>query len=250
MYKAIIFDLDGTAIPNRKDGMPSSRLIGVISKIKNEVAVSVATGRPIFNCREILKSLGVVSPCIIAGGAQIIDPQSETVLWQKFIAKKSVQQVIDAVNQFDYQIYFSNEVKSSKAREKLMNKPENIIYIMAVSKRHASILLKKFKKITDIVSHSVPSWTPDHFDIHITHKEATKKYALELLLKMIKVKKNETVGFGDGDNDLPIFEIVGYKVAMENGSDRLKKIADEIAFSAEKDGVARVIERLFSSRIL
>jgi hydroxymethylpyrimidine pyrophosphatase-like HAD family hydrolase len=45
--KAIIFDLDGTAIPNKKDGMPSKRLIETVAKAQKKVRVSVATGRPL-----------------------------------------------------------------------------------------------------------------------------------------------------------------------------------------------------------
>ena len=66
---------------------------------------------------------------------------------------------------------------------------------------------------------------------------------------ILGVKKEEVVGFGDGDNDLPIFEAVGYKVAMSNGSDKLKNLADFITENADQDGVARVIVELFSQSL-
>ena len=54
-FKAIIFDLDGTAIPNRNDGMPSERVINAVKKAQDIIKVSIATGRSVSHCRDILK---------------------------------------------------------------------------------------------------------------------------------------------------------------------------------------------------
>lgn len=245
-FRAIIFDLDGTAIPNRRDGMPSARLISIVNELRGEVQVCAATGRPISVCRDVLRSLGLVSPCIISGGTQIIDPQSEKILWEKLLSKNQVSAIIDCASDFDYQIYFSNETQSAKAREKEVTKGENIVYIMAVSHADTAVLLDRLGTVPDIIAHPVPSWMPQCYDVHVTHREATKKHALEALLDMVQVNKDEVVGFGDGNNDLPIFEAVGYRVAMVNGSEDLKKVADEIAPSAEEDGVAEVLETIFN----
>ena len=48
---------------------------------------------------------------------------------------------------------------------------------------------------------------------------------------------------GDGNNDLPLFELAGWKVAMGNGADVLKEAADWIAPSVDEDGLAVAIER-------
>ena len=37
---------------------------------------------------------------------------------------------------------------------------------------------------------------------------------MEILLKKLGLNKEEVIGVGDSDNDLPIFDSVGYKVAM------------------------------------
>jgi hypothetical protein len=243
-YKAIIFDLDGTAIPNKKDGMPSQHLIELVQELKGKVFVCAATGRPFYNCRHILKSLRLTSPCVIFGGTQIIDPVSGKVLWEKLLPGETVEKIVDVAKPFDYKLFISNEVSSSSALEKIVKGPEYIVYIMTVGKTDTDVLLNRLAEIPDVSAHSVPSWTKDHFDIHITHREATKKHALERLLGMLKVNKQEVIGFGDGNNDLPIFEVVGYKVAMGNGSQDLKDLADLIAPSAEEDGLARVLEKL------
>ncbi len=248
-YKAIIFDLDGTAIPNRKDGKPSQYLIDTIQKIKDQVHISVATGRRIFDCRDIFASLKLTSPSIILGGTQIVDPVSEKILWEKLIPRKTVDEIINVAKNYQYKVILSNEKKSSPAIEKTLNGDENIVYIMDIDKEGAITLLNDLDEISGISSHLVPAYNKGNFDIHITNREATKKHALEELFKMMDLKKQDVIGFGDGENDLPIFEAVGYRVAMDSGSEKLKNFADLIAKSPEEDGVAQVLVRLFSKSL-
>ena len=242
-YKAIIFDLDGTAIPNRKDGMPSQHLIDLIQDLKNKVFVCAATARPFSICKEVLKSLHLISPCIVSGGTRIIDPVTNKTLWEKNIPDEIVGKIIDTTKLFEYKLFVSNGVDPFLI-EKRTKDSERIIYIMSVSKPDVDLLLQELSNISEISAFPVPAYTSGLFDIHVTHKDATKKQALELLLEMLKVNKEDVIGFGDGNNDLPIFAAVGYKVAMGNSTQELKDIADLVAPTAEEDGVAIVLEKL------
>ena len=146
----------------------------------------------------------------------------------------------------DTLFFFGDEMEGTIPKYKITKSGERIIYIEPVTKEDTEIILKKLSKIPNITAHKVVSWTPDHFDIHITHFEATKRHSLEILLEILKVHKNEVVAVGDSNNDLPLFELAGYKIAMENGSNELKKKADMIAPSVVEDGLAVALEKLFS----
>lgn len=54
----------------------------------------------------------------------------------------------------------------------------------------------------------------------------------------------KTIAIGDDNNDLSMFEEVGYKVAMGNAIDIVKQKADEITLSNDEDGVAVFLEKL------
>jgi HAD superfamily hydrolase (TIGR01484 family) len=245
MYKAIILDLDGTTIPNKKDGMPSKRVIDTVKKIKDKVYISAATGRGINGCRDIIKSLGLTSPCIVNGGTRIVDPITEKVLWEKELDKAQVEKIMQVATEYQYPVFFGDELEGTLPKYKITKSGERIIYIEPVTKEDTEIILDKLSKIPNITAHKVISWTPNHFDIHITHFEATKRHSLEILLDLLKVHKNDVVAIGDSNNDLPLFELAGYKIAMENGSDELKKQADMIAPSVDQDGLAVALEKLF-----
>jgi len=240
---AIIFDLDGTAIPNKNEGMPSQKVIRAVAKAQKIVKVSAATGRPISNCRHILKALNITSPCVVAGGTQIINPQTEETLWKKELSKEQVKKIIDICSPYNYQIYISDEKESSPASEKRIKRAEQIVYIMAVTTKDTPVIMGQLHKIPHIISHEVISWTQGHFDIHITHGGATKKHALEELLKIENIGKEHVMAVGDSNNDLPLFQIAGYKVAMGNATDKLKKEADYVTAHVDEDGLAEAIEK-------
>ena len=243
-YEAIIFDLDGTTIPNRDGGMPSDRLINDIEKIRGTVSVCAATGRPIADCIHILQAMGLTAPCVMSGGTQIVDPRSRKILWEKQLSQDQVAEILRVCEPFNCKMYFSDEQLPSFPKGKIA-KPENMVYVIAADKKDMEPLLDGLRKIPDVGVHTAPSWTIGYLDIHITHREATKKGGLERLLKMIGVPGGKVVGFGDGGNDVPLFEVVGYRVAMSTAPDTLKSMANEVALSVEEDGVARVIEELF-----
>jgi HAD superfamily hydrolase (TIGR01484 family) len=244
-YKAIILDLDGTTIPNRKDGMPSKRVIDIIHRLRGDISISAATGRGLNGCKEILKSLGLTSPCIVNGGTRIVDPVTEKVIWEKELDKSQVEKIMAVAKEYHYPVFFGDELEGEHPKSKIIKKGERIIYIEPVTKDDTEIILGKLSKIPNITAHKVISWTPDHFDIHITHSEATKRHSLEILLEILQVEKDEVVAIGDSNNDLPLFELAGYKIAMQNGSEELKSKADMVAPSVAEDGVAIALEKLF-----
>ncbi len=246
MYKALIFDLDGTAIPNKPDGLPSDELVKVIRKLKKNLKICAATGRPLYNSKPILRKLGLTDPCIISGGTQLVDPTTERVLWEKDMDKSQVEEIMAITSKYPYQVFFSDEKTSALGKDKKIKGAERIIYIMSVEKIETEIILEKLAKIPNITAHKVISWSPGCFDIHITHSEATKEYSLHVLLEILGVNKSEVVVAGDSNNDLPLFEIANYKIAMENGSEELKAKADFIAPDINEDGLTIALRKVFS----
>lgn len=53
----------------------------------------------------------------------------------------------------------------------------------------------------------------------------------------LKIPVKDSIAFGDSMNDKEMLETAGYSVCMENGSDTLKKLADEICPDVEQDGL-------------
>lgn len=246
-YQAIIFDIDGTAIPLELTAMPSDNVRQMVKKAQHYVKVCAATGRSLPHARHIFQSLGMKDPCVISGGTQIVDPLTEKTLWEKRLTEKQVKHIIETCLPYSYPIGFSDETEGIPAKEKQVNGSERIVYIWNAKEEDARVIQRKINEIDGVVAHTPGSWTKGRLDIHATSTEATKKHALEALVKMVGIKKEAIIGVGDHNNDLPLFESVGYKVAMGNATNELKSKADYVTSSVDNDGLAEVIEKFILS---
>lgn len=73
---------------------------------------------------------------------------------------------------------------------------------------------------------------------------ASKGKGLQRLLKLMNIDPEHVLAFGDGQNDVEMFELVGTSVAMGNAVQQLKDVADEVLHETHnEDGVALGIEK-------
>lgn len=57
------------------------------------------------------------------------------------------------------------------------------------------------------------------------------------MLKYYGFDRSEALAFGDGNNDVEMFQAVGTGVAMENASEKLKAIATDYCGHVAEDGI-------------
>jgi hydroxymethylpyrimidine pyrophosphatase-like HAD family hydrolase len=81
--------------------------------------------------------------------------------------------------------------------------------------------------------------------VDIMATNVTKKEGIIKLCEHLGIDVNDTIGIGDGLNDLDMFEVVGYRVAMGNAEPEIKSLADEITVSNNASGVGKILKKLF-----
>lgn len=64
-----------------------------------------------------------------------------------------------------------------------------------------------------------------------------KGAAIQRVLEYYRLKADEAVAFGDGNNDIEMLQTVGTGIAMANASEDLKEVADEVCGHVARDGV-------------
>ena len=63
----------------------------------------------------------------------------------------------------------------------------------------------------------------------------------------LELNKKNILAFGDEDNDLEMIEYAGHGVAMKNGIDELKNIANAITpFTNDENGLAKYLQEYFN----
>ena len=77
--------------------------------------------------------------------------------------------------------------------------------------------------------------------------DVTKASGLAFVAEHLGFSQERTLGFGDGENDVPLLEWTGYAVGVENADDRVLAVADFVCPSVDEEGVAQVIEAYLDS---
>ena len=81
------------------------------------------------------------------------------------------------------------------------------------------------------------------WELEITAAGVTKGTAVRWLMDYLKIDPSRAVAFGDSANDASLAEACGVFVAMDNGTDAIKALADDVCESVYDDGVVRWLER-------
>lgn len=257
-FKAWIVDFDGT-IANARFNI-SSEIKEAITKLVGDGYIFViATGRPYQGIiKDVCKSLKLSAPQITSGGAQIFDPQTDSLLWAEYILTETAKAAVDFFldNNYSFSIENENYVCTTGG--------------VAIQGYGPGVSFKDLKQIDyETVSKMVLEISDDNDpqemaeklnslypDLHIvrsgvhrtvldiTSEKATKHLAVLELSKILKIDPSLMIGVGDGYNDYPLLSVCGFKVALENAPTQLKEIADLIVPNVEKNGLVVAINKL------
>lgn len=239
-----MLDVDGTTVPNRPDGMPSKKVTEAIAKAKDKIYIGLITGRPIYNVLHIYKHLELSGPLVLLGGAQIIEPKTGHLLYERVIEKKDILLLCNMLKQLDIIFYIDEKDRSYKYTQSYIPHTPCTLLVEDVLPHLADQIIQEITiSMPHIQTHKLVSYTHGRICITIAHAEATKQHAIWEVAKILQIHTEEIIAVGDGYNDFPFFMACGLKVAMGNAVDELKAIADYIAPTVDEDGIVDVIER-------
>ncbi len=80
------------------------------------------------------------------------------------------------------------------------------------------------------------------FANEVTTKGAEKGRQMLELAELFGFTQENVAAFGDGANDVSMIEQAAFGVAMGNGVEALKKVADVIADDISNEGLYKVLE--------
>ena len=87
---------------------------------------------------------------------------------------------------------------------------------------------------------------PDHHSLEIYSNEVSKATGILDVLHELNIDIKDSYCFGDGPNDVEMFETVGHPIAMGNAIEDIKKRAEIICPSVQENGVAIQLEKMFN----
>ena len=78
----------------------------------------------------------------------------------------------------------------------------------------------------------------------LAQKGCNKAVGMMIAANHLKIPKERCVAIGDSINDEDMLRAAGIAVVMENGDERMKKIATFVTDDVKNAGVARAIEKI------
>lgn len=84
---------------------------------------------------------------------------------------------------------------------------------------------------------------PFILELHDPH--TNKGTALNFICKELGISPKNCLVFGDGENDVAMFQAAGYSVAMGNGMEKAKETATYRTATNDEGGVGVFLDRVF-----
>lgn len=266
--RIIALDLDGTLLNSNKE-LSSANLAALERAAAAGIEVVPTTGRFYGGMPKVIRDLPFVNYAITINGAEVADLKTGEVIYK---AEIPWEQAVEMMSMLDghpviYDCYQCNEAFMTAAlKERIddtissphyrkmfheLRQPVPELKAFLTERKLGVQKVQFFTKYPELrlklmaeMPHQyqdlcVSSSISDNVEINQIH--ANKGEALLALAAHLGLKKEQTIAFGDGLNDLSMLKEAGIGVAMANACDEAKEVADWLAPSCDEDGVARGI---------
>lgn len=254
MIKAVFFDVDGTLLSEVDRSLSPRTAESIKDLIRNGIHVVLVTGRPLNLCKEF-RSLGI--DIIISANGALIKAGNE-VIHKSVLSAQMVREFSDFAELQGHSISYFTEsfemnglctadgrvTEALRDTLGLMNSPQKI---STLEQDVYCICLYADEAETEKFQSRFPSLRFVRFHPYVVNvleaSEVSKSTAAEKVLDYLRISREETMAFGDGENDVDLLAYAGIGIAMGNGRERIKQSADYITLRASEDGVTHALKQ-------
>lgn len=250
MVKAIFFDVDGTLIPLETGVMPASTKKCIAALRKKGIKCVICTGRHKLALKTLPLDISDFDGFLTLNGqlcldadlsvysGNEIDPGEVMILAGIFGAKQIPLLLIGEntmyINYVDGMVIDTQLETNGRIPDISEYKGEKIYQCCAYVNDEQREFLSEFLDECDVTS-----WYKTGIDI--IPKNGSKAIGILQFMNRYNILQEETMAFGDGENDIPMLKFAGTGVAMGNASDSVKEVADYVTDKAIDDGIMKAL---------
>lgn len=265
MIKHIFSDMDGTLLTNRGAVTPTN-----IKTIKNlRIPITLVSARSPMEMTPAIKALGLTQAQIAFNGGLIFKRinQKFQFLNECSINIELAASIISAISsnfpkvsvsyydctswytsKIDYGIKYQQKLTGQKAtvspHNKVLQQASFKVFKIMIITFNAAEILKIHDMLNQLNIASISIQQSGLSYLEITSIDAQKSRGIDYILTKEKLNPDETAGFGDSYNDLPMLNRVGLPIVMDNALDEIKQVAQFVTKSNEESGVAYALQTL------
>lgn len=253
----IALDLDGTLLTDDKKISDRNKLI--LNKAREEGhIVMIATGRPFRSSEMYYHELGLNTPIVNFNGAFIHHPLDHSWgIHHNPLSINVAKEIVGALESFEFHniiaeviddVYFhyhdeklidifglgEPNITTGDLRKFLKKSPTSML--IHTEEEQLSKIRNHLSEVhAEVIDHR--SWAAPWHVIEIVKSGLNKAVGLKKAADYFNIPSERIIAFGDEDNDLDMLEYAGHGIAMGNGIEIVKNIANEVTLTNEEDGV-------------
>jgi len=255
--KLVVTDIDGTIM--KMNGKLQPPVIDIFAELEKQgIKAVIATGRMYNAAKNVIETLNLKTPIICYQGAMVRD--DENIYFEQNVPKQVATEIIRHLRDYgthtnlylrdrlivddddDYiKEYVADRNITYEVVDDLLDVVDDATKLLAIDKD-----ADKVTQIRDEMKAIYPELnivkSTDYF-CEFVNKNADKGIAIKFLADKWGIKTEEILAIGDQDNDIQMLEVAGFGVAMGNGSNNIKKIADYICPNVEEFGFVKTMKK-------
>lgn len=246
----VFFDLDGTLL-NENCKIDEEEIYSINKLKENDIMPVVATGRSIFEVEDILKEAGIET--ILSMNGQYVKHRGKEIV-NKTIPLDICEKVLEIAKKKNDVIGFYNSRKIALSADRDISRQ----FYQEIHTKYPCINPKSYKEdevnmiliiseqTDEVYKDSVPELTffiNSSKSIDTVSKGGSKGQAIKEFLKKIKISGVPTYAFGDGINDISMFEVVDHPIAMGNATEKLHLYAEYITDDNKNSGIVNGLKK-------
>lgn len=263
-YKMIALDLDGTLTNSQKVITPATKE-ALFQYQGHGGRIILASGRPTQGIVPLAEELNLqeYGGFILAfNGSRIINCETQEVMYNRTLDMDVVKELRKLshkykVNMLTYEgkNIYTEDAKDSYAHiEQRITKME-LTQVRNVAKAlteapnkclmtgEPEYLAKVEEWVREAMQDRINVYRSEPFYLELVPKNIDKAASLDSLLSKLHLTSDSLIACGDGFNDLSMIRYAGLGVAMGNGQEQVKQVADFIAPTNDEDGIVYVLEK-------
>ena len=254
MIKAAFFDLDGTLVPYGEPGMTARLREDLFELCRRGVKIILATGRG----KHDLKNIGMLGDvefdsyityngycCYDADGVYRSVSMAESDLRAACAVLKDHPEIV-AIVEGENGNFFTRMDDEILEKYKAVSPKAYPVRPAEDSIGEAVYQVVPFieRGMEDLFLSVMPGCIATRWSEYATDvipKGNGKADGIHAALERYGLRAEETIAFGDGENDIPMLKIAGIGVAMGNAGQIVKDSADYVTLSVHEDGVSAAL---------
>lgn len=264
-YKLIAMDLDGTLNNDEKRITPRT-LDALMQAQRQGIRLALASARPspgLNKERDLLRMQDFGGILMSYNGGRIIDAASGKTLYETTMdpeqARNCLRQLeslpVTPILDDGAQFYVTDRTAFMVEYECWNNgmtcsEVDNLADFLSFAP--VKILMSVQPEQLKAVQAQIAAMLPDElnvvqtaaFYLEIIPKRINKGQGLKDVCHALNLLPEETLAFGDAENDIPMLRAAGLGVAMGNASETVKAAADAVTLTNNEDGIAVMLDSL------